>query len=302
MKGCLRILRAMKLLTLLLGLALATPAWAQDSRPVGTEGYGILAQLFTYDASLPLNARVIPQFDSAGYAREKIVFDGWRGARVPGLVAIPKDSQPRHAVIVLIDGIGGWKERWWQETSWNRGRILIDSLLAAGFAVAMIDAFASGERTFANDYETAETFIRKFSQLRDMALQNTIEHRRLIDYLSSRSDIDSTRIGALGLSLGGMTTFYLGAFEPRVRAGVAGLTPAQRIPDLLWPGHYAAHVRMPLLMLMGRTDAFYTQQQVAAIFASLGSKEKQLQWYDVGHRLPEAYAGAAVAWFRQFLR
>lgn len=291
----------MRFCTAFLVLFFASSASAQI-RPASDERFAILANLFTYDAALPLHARTFERFDTATFIREKIVFDGWRGSRVPGLVAIPKTAGSRHPLILLIDGIGGWKERWWLRTSWNRGRMLIDSLIASGYAVAMIDAPASGERTYENDYETAETFVRKPAQWRDMALQNAIEERRLLDYLFTRTDVDTTRIGVLGLSHGGMESFYLSALEPRVRVAVAGLTPMQNIDEVLLPADYAAHVRVPLLMLMGRNDAWYTRAQVEKVFGSVASKDKQLVWYDVGHRLPEEYTGAAVAWFRQYLR
>lgn len=280
-------------------LTLASTARAQATS--GSETFRTLARLFTYDSSLPLNARTFERFDTATFTRQKLVFDGWRGSRVPGLIAIPTTPARRHPVILLIDGIGGWKERWWQSTSWNRGRVLIDSLVAAGFAVAMLDAPASGERTFENDYENAESFIRRPAQWRDMGLQNTIEHRRLLDYLATRADIDTTRIGVLGLSHGGMVTFILAALEPRVRVAVAGLTPMQNIPDALLPANYATQVRIPLLMLAGSADSWYTREQAEKVLASLGSKDKRLIWYDVGHRLPEDYAGAATAWFRRHL-
>lgn len=291
-----RFLSYIRLIGALLTLASAVPAQSAAG------DFRLLAQLFTYDATLPLNARTLERFDTVTFVRQKLVFDGWRGSRVPGLVAVPKSGTARHPVIVLVDGIGGWKERWWQSTSWNRGRVLIDSLLQSGFAVAMVDAPASGERTYENDFETAETFIRKPAQWREMGIQNAIEQRRLLDYLAARADIDTTRIGVLGLSHGGMMTFVLAAVEPRVRAAVAGLTPMQNIPDVLLPANYASRVRIPLLMLAGRTDGWYTADQTENALGLIGSTDKQLVWYDVGHRLPEEYAGAAAAWFRRYLR
>ncbi|MEP6494965.1 MAG: dienelactone hydrolase family protein [bacterium] len=281
-------------------LTLAAAAAAQDLR--GEQSFRTLAPLFAYDSTLPLRARTLERFDTANFTRQKLVIDGWRGSRVPGLIAVPKNSTTRHPVIVLIDGIGGWKERWWQATSWNRGRVLIDSLMAAGFAVAMLDAPASGERTFENDFENAESFVKRPAQWRDMGLQNTIEQRRLLDYLATRADIDTTRIGVLGLSHGGMVTFILAALEPRVRVAVAGLTPMQSIPDALLPENYASRVHVPLLMLAGSKDTWYTRDQTERVLAMVGSKDKQLVWYDVGHRLPEEYAGAATTWFRRHLR
>ncbi|MEO9036428.1 MAG: dienelactone hydrolase family protein, partial [Gemmatimonadaceae bacterium] len=255
-----------------------------------------------YDATLPLNARTFERFDTTTFTRQKLVFDGWRGSRVPGLIAVPKNAATRHPVILLIDGIGGWKERWWQNASWNRGRVLIDSLIAAGYAVAMLDAPASGERTYENDYETAETFVRKPAQWRDMGLQNAIEYRRLMDYLATRADIDTAHIGVLGLSHGAMMTFVLSALDPRVRAAVAGLTPMQNIPDALMPTNYAPRIQIPILMLAGTQDTWYTRDQAEKAFGMIGSKEKQIIWYDVGHRVPEDYAGAATNWFRRHLQ
>jgi dienelactone hydrolase len=285
---------------IVLAVVSAAPA-AGAQTTADSARFAVLAQLYTYDAKLPLNARTFEKFDTAMFMREKLVIDGWRGSRVPGLIATPKNSDVRHPLIVLIDGIGGWKERWWQSTSWNRGRILIDSLLASGFAVAMLDAPASGERTYENDYETAESFVRKPAQWRDMAIQNTIEQRRLLDYLATRPDIDTTRFGVLGLSHGALVTFILSALEPRVRASVAGLTPMQNIADVLLPLNYASHVSRPMLMMAGDQDSWYTVDQANRAFLSLGTADKKLTVYHVGHRPPEAYAGDAAAWFRRYL-
>lgn len=286
---------------LLLVLLISTAATAAAQQPASDETFDILRDLFTYEASLPLNARVVQRLDSATFRRDKFIIDGWRGSRVPGLIAFPKNNAARHPLVVLIDGIGGWKERWWSSASWNRGRLLIDNLLANGYAVAMMDAPASGERVVENDYVTAETFIGHYPLVRDLTHQVVIEHRRLLDYIATREDVDTARIGALGLSLGGMATFVLGSIEPRIKAGVAGVTPMQRMPAVLWPGHYASRIRIPLLMLAGRSDAYYTQPQTERTHSLLASNKKELIWYDVGHRLPEVYAADAVRWFRAHL-
>ena len=257
---------------------------------------------FDYDRRAPLNDRVIERMDSAAFTRQKVVFDGGRDARVPALIAVPKNGVARHPVIVLVDGIGGWKERWWSPTSWNRGKILIDSLIAAGFAVAMADAPASGERTFENDFVSAESFIRDLPKWESMGITNVVETRRLIDYLILRPDIDSTRIGMLGLSHGGMVTFALAASDSRVRAAVAGLTPLQKIPEVLMPPSYASRIHVPMLVLAGTTDGWYTREQVDRAFAAIATSDKQLVWYEVGHRVPEAYAAEASRWFRRVLR
>jgi dienelactone hydrolase len=285
----------------LLVAALAASAPRAGAQTGAGDSFVAVTSLFAYDAALPLNARVVQKTDTVAFVREKIVYDGWRGSRVPSLLAIPKNGAPRHPVIILVDGIGGWKERWWQATSWNRGRILIDSLLDAGFAVAMADAPASGERTYENDFVSAESFIRKLPQWRDMGTQNAIETRRLMDYLVSRPEIDSSRIGMLGLSHGGMMTFAIAAMDPRVKVAIAGLAPLQNVPDVLLPTNFASHVTVPFVMFAATNDTWYRRDQVTAAFNAIAAKDKRLVWYDGGHRPPPEYAALAVQLFRRVL-
>ncbi len=57
----------------------------------------------------------------------------------------------------------------------------------------------------------------------DAVTLGALEHLDLIsavDYLSARSDVDGSRIGALGLSLGGSATLLAAASDPRIKAVV----------------------------------------------------------------------------------
>jgi len=56
---------------------------------------------------------------------------------------------------------------------------------------------------------TFNTFFNKGwgYRLRDMVVQSTLEYRRALDYLETRKEIDSERIGAIGYSLGSVVTF-----------------------------------------------------------------------------------------------
>jgi hypothetical protein len=46
------------------------------------------------------------------------------------------------------------------------------------------------------------------------------ESRRLVDYLATRRELDTKRLGAMGISGGGMHTFFSSALDPRIRACV----------------------------------------------------------------------------------
>jgi dienelactone hydrolase len=54
-----------------------------------------------------------------------------------------------------------------------------------------------------------------------------VDRRRAVDWLLERDDVDPERLGALGISLGGVLTTALLACEPRVRRGVVALAGAE---------------------------------------------------------------------------
>jgi len=75
-----------------------------QEEPMGEEAVQAILQIYDYDKELPLEARVvwegemwIEEFEKLGYpvkSREKIVFTGGYGDRVPGYLALPQTGSP----------------------------------------------------------------------------------------------------------------------------------------------------------------------------------------------------------------
>lgn len=293
--------------------ALVLISAAQDSplgnvplplRSVGDEAYAAIAQFYDYDEQAPLDARIVERDETPDRIREKVVFTGVRDSRVPGYLGLPKTGAPPFPVVLEIDGLTGSKERFWQDDSWPRGGELTRALLSAGIAVFSMDAQYHGERAFANDFESPGgiVFGRRVrpNRHREMIVQTTVEHRRALDYLASRPEIDLDRVGALGHSMGGVITFALSAMERRVKASVACVTPLAS-QTAVAPQTFAPRLEAPFLMLMGRKDELYGAEEIRQLYALVRSRTKDLEVYDSGHRLPPEYVGRAVAWFRQHL-
>ena len=208
---------------LLLPILLALPfaSWAQGnssaSMPtIGPEAFEVMRHFYSYDAGIPLEARILDRFEAEDYVREKIVFRGIRNSRVPGYLAIPKSGAPPYPCVLLLHGIGSSKEDWWKEDSFPSGGQLTENLLASGFAVMALDAEYHGERMINNDFESPMVFTFEkgwILRARDMMVQSVIEYRRGIDYLSTQAEIDTSRIGVIGYSMGGMMTFILGTYK-----------------------------------------------------------------------------------------
>ena len=290
-----------------------TPAKAEGaSHPsaFSDEAYEAILQFYQYDKEMPLDARVVERVETPTYGREKVVFDGIRDSRVPGYLGLPKTGTGPFPCILLIDGITGSKSRWWEDDSWPHGGLATKELLTAGFAVLALDAQYHGERIAVNDYESPGSmyFERKwYNRMREMILQTTVEHRRAIDYLATRHEIDLERIGLLGHSMGGMIVFALNASEPRVTASVAGLTPLNiwgpKEMAVISPFNFARGVgKRPFLMLMGRSDPAYSASEAALLLEMIEGRPKELIFYDSGHRLPVEYVAKALQWFQEHLK
>jgi dienelactone hydrolase len=281
-----------------------TSGQAQPLQGVSPDVYEVVSAFYAYDQDTPFHAHVLATRDAEHYTREKILFTGINPVRVPAYLAIPKTGDGPFPVVLLLDGIDGSKERWFEEDSWPRGNMVTDALTSAGIAVMSLDARYHGERVAETGYVSPS---RGGAAFRDLFVPTVIEYRRAIDYLGTRPEIDTTRIGALGLSMGGMMTFALAALDGRLDAAVAGVTPvgafngADRIPYA--PQTFAGYVPdIPILTMWGRSDNLYSEASVEQFMNLLPSTQEESIWYDTGHRLGPEYPPRATSWLIEHLK
>ena len=276
--------------------------------PVGEEAFQVLLEFFEYDRDIPLDARTVQEDDESNYTREKIVFRGLHDERVPGYLAIPKTGSPPYPCVLQLHGLSVSKSIWWEEDNDHNGLRVTQELLANGYAVLAIDAQYHGERMVNNDYENPMALLwnpATHNRFRGMLVQSTVEWRRALDYLESRPEIDSNRIGMIGYSMGGIMTFQLTAVDPRIKVSISCVGPP-RIPNNLLD-YFSAYNFAPaaekshFLVLMGRNDTLHTIGQAQKLHDLIGGKSKKLILYDSGHRLPVQYVNDALSWFKEHL-
>ncbi len=88
-----------------------------------------------------------------------------------------------------------------------------------------------------------------------------MDDQRVADYLVTRPEVDPTRVGCFGLSLGSVRAIFLGALHPAVRASVA----------VCWMAEYNQMIRNHLFNCIGYSKlvpGLYTQlgwQDLAAL-------------------------------------
>jgi len=148
--------------------------------------------------------------------------------RLPLLLIRPEKSDGRRPAVVVMHGTGGNKES-------QRGWCL--DLAKHGIIGIAIDARYHGER--AEGAKGSARYIEAITQAwRDQP--GPQEHPfyydtvwdlwRLADYLETRADVDSKRLGMIGFSMGGIQTWLAASVDERWKVAV----PAIVVQSFKW--------------------------------------------------------------------
>ena len=305
------------LLMLILAAAFVWPlsgTCAEDAKPyprISEEAFKARLPFFDYDKAIPLEGRVVRQWDEGKSLRQKIVFRGAQGFLVPGYVEFPKSGMKPFPLVLLLHGWSGSKEDWWKEENYISGGEMRKALLKAGYAVLALDAATHGERSHEIDFQHVNAFgdskapaRRNYFTYAEIAIQTVKDYRRALDFMAERGEVDMKRIGLVGYSMGGMDAFYLVSAEPRVKVAVACVPPLLNASyGPASPIDYSWGIgKTPFLLLMGRKDEMNDPVRAeASIDQYLKGPNTKLIWYESGHKLPPAYVQDAMAWLKERL-
>jgi dienelactone hydrolase len=167
-----------------------------------------------YDASEPVTPVVTPMFDAAhpptGPRTYHVRFRGAVGDTVPGLLTLPANATVAAPVpcIVLVHGLG-------QSKSDILMLLLGGALVRHGYACLAVDVAGHGERPQIDSKPVDRLDLREFHML---AATTAVDLRRTVDFLQTQPEIDSGRVGLLGVSLGGILGGLAAGYEPRYRS------------------------------------------------------------------------------------
>jgi len=205
-------------------------AWQQALHAKVTE----LVGGFPYERS-PLRPIVLETRTFPGYRREKIVFDSRPGVSVLAYVLLPASAKtPAPAMICVpghgrgVDDIVGIDEQGRDRT--DKAGYQHDfaiQVVEAGLAAVAIEPMGFGCR---RDPINAQKSLsqKACDPVAGGALmlgQTLIGWRvwdvmRTLDYIATRRELDSSRVGCVGISGGGTATLFSAALEPRIRAAM----------------------------------------------------------------------------------
>lgn len=261
------------------------------------------ADLFEYDRQLPLDAQVVARWGNPPLNKLfKVTFRAGLQRTVTGFFALPPKYQ-EGTRIPCIHYVHGWNLYWGKYED-----LCIDTIVVTthfGYGCLLLD-----NPTFGEDFDPAVE-PRRFAgpyATREWMMQTVVACRRGVDFLESRPEVDASRIGLWGGSLGGYIGSILGPVEERYR-GVALWVPYlfrdyQRQTEGAgrWANSALFLPRLsprPLLVGLGRDDNADNNRYVRELLNGL-QEPKKLIIYPEGHRIePKTYGPETLRWFAQ---
>jgi len=262
---------------------------------------------YQYEASQPLAVKTIGT-QTIGTAKFlRFSYGSTNHQRVPALLFTPASASASHPVpcLIILHGLGGSKE--------IMAGMALDAA-KAGYASLVIDEYGQGER---GPLKTVPG--QQAQELATTILQTSVDVRRGLDYLATQPQINSSKIGLAGVSLGACIGTVVSGVEPRIKAvvlisgggdwglilktlssrsAVVGGRDTSPFKNVNWgalsvllapedPLTFAPHIApRPILMLGGRKDTTIVPKAQQELFDA-ANQPKQIVWYpQYGHVPP----------------
>jgi eukaryotic-like serine/threonine-protein kinase len=220
--------------------------------PVSDEIFSVFESLYAYD-STPIEPKIESVDDSPLYwRRETVSFSAvYGGERVIAHIFLPKDVPPPYKAVVYVPGSNA-----------NIMTSISDMANDPAFFIprsgrALIWPVYKG--TLERRYDHTGPGTLSARDYRDRMIQRVNDLQRTVDYLETREDIDSDNLAYMGLSAGAEYGPVYTAIEQRFRALIyiaGGFDDDHMLEESreINPWHYAPRVKMPTLMVNGRSD------------------------------------------------
>ena len=166
--------------------------------------------------------RITEETPSDNYILRKVAFQTEPGEFVSSYLLVPKNSRGKTPVIICPHQTtqAGKKEP--AGLAGNPQLHTALHLVKRGFVTFTYDAICFGERHDAasGHYGDAIPFYRRHPQW-SLLGKMVWDLSRALDYLETLEFVDSSRVGCVGHSHGGITTLFAMAFDERIKAGAS---------------------------------------------------------------------------------
>lgn len=268
-------------------------------KPVDEKTFNIFLRQYAYDKS-PIDAQVQAMADSGIWKIEKVTMSAaYADDKLIVYVFLPRDKKPPYQPILFFPGSNVIYESKFEGGYADR----IDFLVKSGRAIV----YPVFKGTFERRDELNSDLADESVFYKDHVIMWRKDIGRTIDYIETRPDMLSDKIGYFGWSWGGFMGGIMPAIEKRIKAivlHVGGMEMNKALPEVDQI-NYLPRVYQPIIMLNGKHDMFFpVETSQKPMFDLLGTpkKDKKIIIYDAGHRVPRTeLIKESLLWYDQYL-
>ncbi len=292
-------------------------------------------------------AKVVSRERRDGYTLERVSIDNGVGNDISALVLIPERRAPRAPAILWLHSSTPDKNAVLMPDGGGQ-KSLGEVLVRRGYVVLAPDAWYYGDRAGNVPSGPRDVYRRGVPPHANLA-QDTLLKLNLwlgrtqwgmmvrddqiaLDYLSQRPEVNPSRIGATGMSMGSTRSWWLAAVDERVAAAV-GVACLTRYENLIRHGTLRSHglyyftygllkhfdtegvvsliAPRPFLALTGDLDygspvdgIRQIEAAVGRVYRTLGAEEafRSIVYEDIGHVYTPEMRAEMLAWFERWLK
>jgi lysophospholipase L1-like esterase len=288
----------------------------------------------------PLQVRRITREIRKGYTLEKVAIDNGVDGEVTALLLVPEKVRNSAPAVLWVHSSTPDKTQIIVPNTYGGSEPFGEALMKAGYVVLSPDAYWHGDRELAGPAGAAEPYRNQQDSLfkyhlwfgRTLWGMFVRDDQIALDYLCSRPEVDKTRIGVTGMSMGGTRSYWLGAVDERVACTV-GTACLTRCENLIKHGSLRAHgvyfftigmlkhfdtegvisliAPRPYLALTGELDygspadgIKVIEEKAGGVYKALGASDKfkSILYPETGHLVTPEMRAETLAWFSKWLK
>ncbi|MCC6509258.1 MAG: acetylxylan esterase, partial [Pirellulaceae bacterium] len=166
----------------------------------------VMGPLPDQSSKCDLDVKILETEELPTLTRYKITYMAGPGDLIPAYLLVPKNLKGKAPAMLCLHG-----------TSGPRGRT---AGLGADYPRYTLELAERGYVTIAPDYTLLGDNQTDPNSLGYVSgtMKGIWAHMRAVDLLVARPEVDSERIGVIGVSLGGHNSLFVAAFDPRLKA------------------------------------------------------------------------------------
>lgn len=197
------------------------------------------------------NVQLLEEKMEDGYRLQTVLLELDHTERVSVSIALPAKQEGPYPLVMFNHSHGGnyanGRNELVRSSTYLQQPSFAQTLTSIGYAVCCMDMRGFNERSGKSESELVKEMLWQGKVLWGMMLYDT---RCLLDYMLTRSDIDARRVATMGMSMGGLMSWWLAALDERINVvvDICGQVDAHTLINKRGLDHHGFYYYVPSLL------------------------------------------------------